>query len=123
MADDPHEAGRDAELPRDLRRGASARRARLEDRPRAVGAAPTGLPPRTCPNADLGLLARLHDLQYDGRDSDLDSVEFNGRVATSGLRPAMVVDHLTGDLRFQVRTRPARRRLARHIRASRRRRA
>ena len=37
MTDDPHEAGRDAEIPRYLRRAAPSDRTGLEDRPRARG--------------------------------------------------------------------------------------
>ena len=102
MANDAHETGRDAEFPCNLRRGASARRARLEDRPRAVGTAPGGYRPRMCPNADLVLFSRLHDLLHDGWDRNLDFVEFDSYVATSGLRPAVVVDHLPHDLCLQI---------------------
>ena len=115
MTDDPHEAGRDAEIPRYLRRAAPSDRTGLEDRPRAVGTTPAGHHPRPCPDADRRLFARFHDLRHYSRNRDFDSVNLNRHIATSGLRPSMVVNHFTGDLRLQVRARLGR---APHLKAS-----
>lgn len=105
MADDANEAGRDAESARDFRRAKSSGRAGLEDRSRAVRAAPSRRRLLARPDADRRLLPRLDYPRRIGGERDRELVELYHRIAAPGLRSPMVVYHLPRDLRLHVRNR------------------